>query len=65
MAATSALLSAAVVGVGLVVAWSRVAIGAHWFGDVVVGLALGFLLAFLALRRHRGVLQDGSDEVSR
>ena len=65
MAATSASLSVAVVGVGLAVGWSRVAIGAHWFGDVVVGLALGFLLAFLALRRHRGVLQDGSDEVSR
>ena len=30
-----------------------VAIGAHWFSDVVVGLGLGFWLAFLALRRHR------------
>ena len=45
--ATSAVI------VGLAVGWSRVAIGAHWFSDVIVGLGLGFCLAFLALRRHR------------
>ena len=47
MVATGAVI------VGLAVGWSRVAIGAHWFGDVIVGLGLGFCLAFLALRRHR------------
>jgi membrane-associated phospholipid phosphatase len=41
------LLSAAV-------AWSRVAIGAHWPSDVAVGWMLGFMIpALAAMRRHR------------
>ncbi len=42
-----------VTALAIVVGWSRIAIGAHWFGDVLVGLLLGFGLAFMALRRHR------------
>lgn len=38
--------------VALLVGWSRVAIGAHWVGDVLVGLLLGFGLAIVAMRRH-------------
>ena len=48
-----AVFATGAVVVGLAVGWSRIAIGAHWFFDVVVGLGLGFCLAFLALRRHR------------
>ena len=46
-------LRVAVTTMALVVGWSRIAIGAHWFSDVLVGLLLGFGLAFMALRRHR------------
>ena len=63
--AGSALIAASVVSIGLAVGWSRVAIGAHWFSDVVVGLGLGFWLAFLALRRHREPLPHSSGDSAR
>lgn len=35
---------------GMCVAWSRVAVGAHWPADVVVGVVLGFLASLGAYR---------------
>ena len=60
--AGSGLVAAGAVSVGLAVGWSRIAIGAHWFSDVVVGLGLGFYLAFLALRRHREPLPHSTGD---
>lgn len=37
----------------IVVGWSRVAMGAHWPSDVLAGMTLGFLLAFMGQPRHR------------
>ena len=61
----SMLVAAGAVSIGLAVGWSRIAIGAHWFSDVVVGLGLGFCLAFLALRRHREPLPHSSGDSAR
>lgn len=39
-----------VLGVGLIVAFSRVMVGAHYPSDVVAGLAVGMAIAYLAAR---------------
>ena len=62
--AASLPVTVGAVGIAIGVGWSRIAIGAHWFSDVLVGLILGFCLAFLALRRHRGPLQEQSGDLS-
>ena len=63
MASPATGLWRAVVGLAVVaVGWSRIAIGAHWVSDVVVGLVLGFGLAFAAVGRHRRITRSGSGE---
>ena len=58
--ATAVRLVAASMAIG--VGWSRVAIGAHWLSDVLVGLLLGFGLAFKALRGHPKVVESPPEE---
>ncbi len=43
-------LRVAVLGAAALVAWSRVAVGAHWPADVLVGAGLGIGCALLAIR---------------
>jgi membrane-associated phospholipid phosphatase len=63
---TSALpLRLGVTAVAIIVGWSRIAIGAHWFGDVLVGLLLGFGLAFVALRGHRETVHSDPGDTAR
>ncbi len=50
------------VGLAVGVGWSRVAIGAHWVSDVLIGLLLGFGLAFKALRGHPRVVEVSPEE---
>ena len=49
LVARSALSRLALVAAGMLVAWSRVVVGAHWPSDVLVGGGLGLLCAALAL----------------
>lgn len=46
-------------GVALLVAWSRIAVGAHWPADLLVGAGLGLLTALLSrqLMQHADGLQ--------
>ena len=46
------LIAVAALGLAVSVGWSRLALGAHWFFDVLAGLFLGFGLAFAASKRQ-------------